>query len=458
MTPASLQRHWRAMLYVNAAVMLGVFLYKLNLQPYVPYIHLLVDYHFGFIKRALIGALVSLFTAKVPVWLVFALGGVSWLVTLGLFVQLFRRTFGLDRKHMPLFVLIAGSPFFFKNFMHTLGHFDIYGCLFAIILLLLPARSIFFVLLAALLSAALVLIHHIHLLLYVPTIIVIVFIRHHLVTGLTRANAAIGIASVLAIGALFVASVMFSHTPIAEPAARSVPGTFAAVPAKVMPPGAVCRFVVVAESPVEAARPCVIVFDGSADSLTARHFDSALLLTVKGASPRWQFCHLDDLVGALELAISAEVTGAFAVGCDGWLERDDVERISGLRRIELPASLTFGTAQRLHRMGITPGPVNDLQYLVYPWVVDCQTLREAGWRPAFDNATVLQELMEARATHRAAGRRLPRKEATITAAGATVAVNWIDWPETRLVVTGLTVVFVEMRAVRTTSWPFVPPL
>jgi nucleoside-diphosphate-sugar epimerase len=172
---------------------------------------------------------------------------------------------------------------------------------------------------------------------------------------------------------------------------------------------------------VTVVRPAAL-FDGSADSLTARHFDSARLLTVKGSSPRWQFCHVDDLVSALELAISADVTGAFAVGCDGWLERDDVERISGLRRIELPASLTFGTAQRLHRMGITPAPVNDLQYLVYPWVVDCQALREAGWRPAYDNATVLQAVMEARASHRAAGRRLPSKEVTITAAGATVAV------------------------------------
>jgi nucleoside-diphosphate-sugar epimerase len=172
---------------------------------------------------------------------------------------------------------------------------------------------------------------------------------------------------------------------------------------------------------VTVVRPAALV-DGSADSLTARHFDSARLLTVKGSSPRWQFCHLDDLVGALELAISGEVTGTFAVGCDGWLERDDVERISGLRRIELPASITFGTAQRLHRVGITPAPVNDLQYLVYPWVVDCQTLREAGWRPAYDNATALEALMEARASHRAAGRRLPSKEVTITAAGATVAV------------------------------------
>src|SRR5881398_1420627 len=98
MTAERLQRHWRAMLAVNAAVMLGVFLYKITLPPFVPYIHLLVDYQFGFIKRALIGALVSLFVAKVPVWLVFAIAGAAWLITLGLFVLLFRRTFGLDDR------------------------------------------------------------------------------------------------------------------------------------------------------------------------------------------------------------------------------------------------------------------------------------------------------------------------------------------------------------------------
>ena len=74
---------WRLMLAVNAAVLLGVFLHKIALPPYVPYIHLLVDYHFGFTKRALIGAIVALFTAKVPVWLVFALGGAVWLITAG---------------------------------------------------------------------------------------------------------------------------------------------------------------------------------------------------------------------------------------------------------------------------------------------------------------------------------------------------------------------------------------
>ena len=142
MTARILQNPWRLLLAINAAVIVGVFVHKIQLPPYVPYIHLLVDYHFGFIKRALIGAIVALFTAKVPVWLVFALGGATWLVTLALYAKLFQKTFGFTAKTLPLFVFIAGSPFFLKNFMHTLGHFDIYGCALAIILLLMPAGSI----------------------------------------------------------------------------------------------------------------------------------------------------------------------------------------------------------------------------------------------------------------------------------------------------------------------------
>jgi hypothetical protein len=210
------QNPWRLMLVVNVAAAIGVFLHKIALPPYVPYIHLLVDYHYGFIKRALIGAVVSLFIAKVPVWLVFALAGGTWLITLGLFLKLFRQTFGFGEKHLPLFVLIAGSPFFFKNFMHTLGHFDIYGCLFAIGLLLAPARSILFVLLAAALSVVLILIHHIHLLMYVPTIIVIAVIRHYLVEGTSRHNIAVGAAAVLSMGALFGAAQFWGTMPVPE--------------------------------------------------------------------------------------------------------------------------------------------------------------------------------------------------------------------------------------------------
>jgi nucleoside-diphosphate-sugar epimerase len=169
---------------------------------------------------------------------------------------------------------------------------------------------------------------------------------------------------------------------------------------------------------VTVVRPAALVGD-AVDTLLTRHFEAPRLLAVRGCAPRWQFCHVDDLVSALELAAVGDVTGDFAVGCDGSLAQGEVEELSGLKSIELPARLTFGTAQRLHRLGVTPAPAAELRYVVYPWVVDCAALRAAGWRPSYDNASALSTLLAARAGHHAvAGRRIARKDAALTAAGA----------------------------------------
>ncbi|MDA9465786.1 hypothetical protein [Bradyrhizobium sp. CCBAU 53415] len=184
MTVRILQNPWRLLLAVNAVVIVGVFVHKIQLPPYVPYIHLLVDYHFGFIKRALIGAVVALFTAKVPVWLVFALGGATWLATSALYARLFQNTFGFTARTLPLFVFTAGS--------------------------------LLFVATAALFSIILVLIHHIHLLMYVPTIVTIVVIRHYLAHGCNRTNIAFGAIALVAVSALFLAAQFLGTMPIPE--------------------------------------------------------------------------------------------------------------------------------------------------------------------------------------------------------------------------------------------------
>jgi len=172
---------------------------------------------------------------------------------------------------------------------------------------------------------------------------------------------------------------------------------------------------------VAVVRPAALVGD-TIDTLLTRHFEAPRLLAVRGCAPRWQFCHVDDLVSAVELAAIGAVSGDFAVGCDGWLAQAEIEAISGMKSIELPPRLTFGTAQRLHRLGVTPAPAAELHYEVYPWVVDCTVLRSVGWRPAYDNATVLRSLLDARAGHHAvAGRRIARKEAAITAAAGAAA-------------------------------------
>ena len=169
---------------------------------------------------------------------------------------------------------------------------------------------------------------------------------------------------------------------------------------------------------VIVARPAALVGD-AVDTLLTRHFEAPRLLAVRGCGPRWQFCHVDDLVSALELAAAGMIGGDFAVGCDGSLSQAEVESLSGMKSLELPARLTFGTAQRLHRLGATPAPAAELRYVVYPWVVDCAALRAAGWHPSVTNAEALTVLLAARGGHHAVvGRRLARKDAALTAAGA----------------------------------------
>ncbi|KJY37502.1 MULTISPECIES: NAD-dependent epimerase/dehydratase family protein [Kitasatospora] len=175
---------------------------------------------------------------------------------------------------------------------------------------------------------------------------------------------------------------------------------------------------------VTVLRPAVVVGPG-VDTVLTRHFEAPRLLVVAGSRPCWQFCHVDDLAAALEYAALGLVEGEVTVGCDGWLEQEDVERLSGIRRMELPASLALGTAARLHRLGLTPAPAGDLAYTMYPWVVSGSRLHEAGWRPTHTNEEVLAELLaQVAGKHAVAGRRLGGKEAatSLGAAGATVAL------------------------------------
>lgn len=172
---------------------------------------------------------------------------------------------------------------------------------------------------------------------------------------------------------------------------------------------------------VTVVRPAALVGPG-VDSVLTRHFEAPRLLVVRDSRPCWQFCHVDDLAAALEFAALGKVEGAVTVGCEGWLDQREVELISGMRRIELPASIAFGTAERLHRLGVVPAPASDLQFVVHPWVVPSARLLEAGWKPVYDNATALGLLLEQSAGHHAlVARRVGRRDATI-GAGAAVAV------------------------------------
>jgi nucleoside-diphosphate-sugar epimerase len=169
-------------------------------------------------------------------------------------------------------------------------------------------------------------------------------------------------------------------------------------------------------------RPAALVGPG-VDTAVTRHFEAPRLLVLRGASTCWQFCHVDDLAAAAWTAVEHGLDGWLTAGCTDSLTEQEVEQLSGMRRLEVPAGLAFSTAERLHRVGVLPTPASELAYVVHPWVIGSATLTAAGWAPAHDNEGCLRELLdEVRGRRTVVGRRVDRRDAAMGAAGAAVAL------------------------------------
>jgi hypothetical protein len=203
------------MLACSGAIAVGLLLVKiLGSFPRIQYIHLLVNYDFGVIKRALIGAVVGLFRPRVGLLDVYVVGLAAWLAALATYLAVFRRTFGFSERTFPLFAIILSSPFFFKNFMFSIGYSDVYGCLAALVALLLPI-NLALPLIMGVIACILLFIHHLHFLLYIPTIGLIVLLRALADSRVNlRALLLIGAGATIAIGGVFYFLAFHGSVPV----------------------------------------------------------------------------------------------------------------------------------------------------------------------------------------------------------------------------------------------------
>jgi hypothetical protein len=208
-------RPFIAMVACSAALALGLLLIKIFTSfPGIQYVHLLVNYDFGPIKRALIGAVVGLVRPRVGLIDVYVIGIAAWLAALVTYLAVFRRTFGFSERTFPLLAIILSSPFFFKNFMFSVGYSDVYGCLAALVALLLPVNLALPLIMGAI-ACMLLFIHHLQLLLYIPTIGLIVLLRA-MADGRVnlRALFLIGAAATAAVGGAFYFLAFHGSVPL----------------------------------------------------------------------------------------------------------------------------------------------------------------------------------------------------------------------------------------------------
>ena len=148
--------------------------------------------------------------------------------------------------------------------------------------------------------------------------------------------------------------------------------------------------------------------------VTAKNYPGGLSRTMRPGvilragieSPSRQYLHLDDLVTATKLAVSARLDGIYNVAPDGWITGEVARSLGGNAPLpKLPgwlASRVSAVEDRLNSNPAVPG-MEPLE--THPWVVANDRLREAGWVCQFSNEEAIVVGTD------------PRRWATLTAHG-----------------------------------------
>lgn len=126
----------------------------------------------------------------------------------------------------------------------------------------------------------------------------------------------------------------------------------------------------------------------------SRALELPLVPAVFGFDPRIQFTHEDDVVCALQFALTEGLAGVFNVAGDGLLPWSEVAAICGKRLGYLPFVGTRQVGALLGRVGVKL-PSESLDVLRYGRGVDNRRLKEAGFRYQYTSAGTVRDMAEA---------------------------------------------------------------
>jgi UDP-glucose 4-epimerase len=130
----------------------------------------------------------------------------------------------------------------------------------------------------------------------------------------------------------------------------------------------------------------------------ATMFSQALSLpatpTIAGFDPQLQFVEQDDVVRAIEFAVTRELEGVYNVAGDGRLPWSEIRTIAGRPPLYLSPVLTSMSTTTLSRLRLVKVPPEALDLLRFGRGIDNRKLKRAGFEYRYTTAGALTHFVE----------------------------------------------------------------
>jgi UDP-glucose 4-epimerase len=140
-------------------------------------------------------------------------------------------------------------------------------------------------------------------------------------------------------------------------------------------------------------------------------FSKALTLpltpTIAGFDPQLQFVEQDDVVRAIEFAVTRELKGLYNVAGDGRLPWSEIRAIAGHPPLYISPVMTALSASVLTRTRVIKLPPEVLALLRYGRGIDNRRLKQAGFRYRYTTAGAVEHFVESQRLRKVVGNPEP---------------------------------------------------
>jgi UDP-glucose 4-epimerase len=128
---------------------------------------------------------------------------------------------------------------------------------------------------------------------------------------------------------------------------------------------------------------------------------------IAGFDPQLQFVEQNDVVRAIEFAVTRNLQGVYNVAGDGRLPWSEIRALAGHPPLFLSPFATGMWAAALGRLGLVKLPREDLDLLRYGRGVDNRKLKAAGFEYRYTTAGAVRNFVETQRLRRVVGETRP---------------------------------------------------